>query len=433
MMGCNDSGVTAQDIVNNLVSLDYKLSIAKYINVFKMVQMKSIDVIVIGAGAAGLMCAIIAAKRGKSVVVLDKAAKVAEKIRISGGGRCNFTNLDVTADNYISQNKHFCKSALAGFNQWDFINWVVQAGIDYHEREHGQLFCDKSAQDIIKMLLDKCDGYGVKIEVGVEVESIEKGGSFALQTNVGDYQCESLVIATGALSIPKMGATGFGHKVAKQFGLSIVETRPGLVPFTFTGKDKDDFKALAGISLPVVFSLVGRKAPSFKEAMLFTHRGLSGPAILQISSYWLPGDSIQVNLIPNIDLKGFMGEQKQAHPQALLATVLSHMFPKRLVGLLAKDFDMQKKVQSLSDKDIEQLESFLQSWTIKPSSTEGYRTAEATVGGVDTTDLDSKTMQAKNVDGLYFIGEVVDVTGHLGGFNFQWAWSSGFAAGNTVV
>jgi predicted Rossmann fold flavoprotein len=340
--------------------------------------------------------------------------------------------LDVTADNFISENKHFCKSALAGFNQWDFIDWVVQAGIAYHEREHGQLFCDKSAQDIINMLLDKCNGYGVQLELGVDVQSIEKQEYFILKTSVGDLTCQSLVIATGALSIPKMGASGFGFKIAKQFGLNVVETRPGLVPFTFTGKDKDDFKALAGISLPVVVSLVERQAPSFSEAMLFTHRGLSGPAILQISSYWLPGDSIQINLIPNVDFKGFMDEQKQTHPQALLATILSHMFPKRLVGLLAKSFDMQRKVQSLSVKDIEKLEAFLQSWVIKPSSTEGYRTAEVTVGGMDTADLDSKAMQAKNVQGLYFIGEVVDVTGHLGGFNFQWAWSSGYAAGNAV-
>ncbi|MDQ7057957.1 MAG: NAD(P)/FAD-dependent oxidoreductase [Ghiorsea sp.] len=394
--------------------------------------MKSVDVTIIGAGAAGLMCAISSAKRGKSVLVLDKANKAAEKIRISGGGKCNFTNLDVTADKFISQNKHFCKSALAGFNQWDFIDWVVQAGIEYHEREHGQLFCDKSAQDIIKMLLDKCDGYGVQLELGAEVESIEKQGDFHLETSIGGFTCTSLVIATGALSIPKMGATGFGFKVAKQFGLNTIETRPGLVPFTFTGKNKDDFKALAGISLPVVVSLVERQAPSFKEAMLFTHRGLSGPAILQISSYWLPGESICINLIPDLDLKSFMDEKKKEHPQALLATVLSHIFPKRLVLLLENEFHMQQKVASLSDKDVQNLENFLQAWRIKPSSTEGYRTAEVTVGGVDTADLDSKTMQAKHVDGLYFIGEVVDVTGHLGGFNFQWAWSSGFAAGNSI-
>ncbi len=412
--------------------LVYEISLCNISENFHYGGMKEANVVVIGAGAAGLMCAITAASRGKSVLVLDKSAKAAEKIRISGGGKCNFTNLDVSAENYLSQNKHFCKSVLAGFNQWDFIDWVVQAGIDYHEREHGQLFCDKSAQDIINMLLDKCHGYGVQIELGVEVQSIKKQENFTLETNIGGWTCQSLVIATGALSIPKMGATGFGFKVAKQFGLNVIETRPGLVPFTFTGKDKDDFKALAGISLPVVVSLVERKAPSFKEAMLFTHRGLSGPAILQISSYWLPGDSIQVNLVPNVDLKGFMDEQKQTRPQALLATALSHMFPKRLVGLLAKDFDMHRKVQSLSDKDVEQLETFLQDWIIKPSSTEGYRTAEVTVGGVDTADLDSKTMQARNVQGLYFIGEVVDVTGHLGGFNFQWAWSSGFAAGNSV-
>jgi len=410
----------------------HEISLCNISENFHYGGMKEVNVVVIGAGAAGLMCAIVAASRGKSVLVLDKSTKAGEKIRISGGGKCNFTNLDVTADNFISENKHFCKSALAGFNQWDFIDWVVQAGIDYHEREHGQLFCDKSAQDIIHMLLDKCNGYGVQIELGVEVQSIEKQEDFKLKTNIGDFICQSLVIATGALSIPKMGATGFGFKIAKQFGLNTVETRPGLVPFTFTGKDKDDFKALAGISLPVVVSLVDRKAPSFKEAMLFTHRGLSGPAILQISSYWLPGDSIQINLIPNVDFQAWFAEQRQAYSQALLATVLSHMFPKRLVALLAKNFDMQKKVQSLSDKDIQQLEGFLQTWIIKPSSTEGYRTAEVTVGGVDTHDLDSKTMQAKHVAGLYFIGEVVDVTGHLGGFNFQWAWSSGYAAGKSV-
>ncbi|WP_038249943.1 BaiN/RdsA family NAD(P)/FAD-dependent oxidoreductase [Ghiorsea bivora] len=395
--------------------------------------MNEANVVVIGAGAAGLMCAITAASRGKSVLVLDKSTKAAEKVRISGGGKCNFTNLDVTAENYISNNKHFCKSALAGFNQWDFIDWVVQAGIDYHEREHGQLFCDKSANEIIKMLLDKCDGYGVQLELDVKVKSIEKKDDFKLETNIGELACESLVIATGALSIPKMGATGFGFKVAKQFGLNTIQTRPGLVPFTFTGKNKDDFKALAGIALPVVVSLVERKAPSFKEAMLFTHRGLSGPVILQISSYWLPGDSISINLIPDLDLKAFMDKKKKEHPQALLATVLSHAFPKRLVSLLVDEFPMQQKVASLSDKDVQHLEDFLQAWVIKPSSTEGYRTAEVTVGGVDTADLDSKTMQAKKVEGLYFIGEVVDVTGHLGGFNFQWAWSSGFAAGSAVA
>jgi len=395
--------------------------------------MKRYDVVVIGAGAAGLMCAIMAAKRGRSVLILDKAAKVAEKIRISGGGRCNFTNLDVTPDNFISQNKHFCKSALAGFNQWDFIDWVVQAGIEYHEREHGQLFCDQSAKDIIKMLLDKCDGYGVQIEVGIEVESIEKGEGFQLATNLGDFQCQSLVIATGALSIPKMGATGFGFQLARQFGLNVVETRPGLVPFTFTGKEKDELKELAGISLPVIVSLVENKAaPSFKEAMLFTHRGLSGPVILQISSYWQPGQSIRINLIPDLDLVSFLEEQVKERPQALLSTVLSACLAKRLVSLLSHSFDMNIKVQSLSDRDVLCLQDFLEAWQIKPSSTEGYRTAEVTVGGVDTAELDSKTMQSKKVDGLYFIGEVVDVTGHLGGFNFQWAWSSGFAAGNGV-
>ncbi|MDX8387436.1 MAG: NAD(P)/FAD-dependent oxidoreductase [Ghiorsea sp.] len=395
--------------------------------------MKTSDVVIIGAGAAGLMCAIEAAKRGRSVIVLDKAAKPAEKIRISGGGRCNFTNIYTTAENFISNNKHFCKSALAGFNQWDFIDWVVEAGINYHEREHGQLFCDKSAKDIINMLLDKCNCYGVEIILNADVESIQKDGRFAVETSLGLFESESLVIATGALSIPKMGATGFGHKIAQQFNLNIVETCPGLVPFMFTGKEKEQFTALSGISLPVVVSLEGNKSSeSFKEAMLFTHRGLSGPAMLQISSYWKPGDSLVINLIPDLNLSDFLAEQVQERPQALLSTVLSSTLPKRLVALLAESFPMQQKIQSLSEKDIEKLKLFLQTWQIKPSSTEGYRTAEVTVGGVDTNDLDSKTMQAKSVEGLYFIGEVVDVTGHLGGFNFQWAWSSGFAAGSVI-
>ncbi len=396
-----------------------------------MGQMRKVDVIVVGAGAAGLMCAITAGQRGKSVLVLDKAAKPAEKIRISGGGRCNFTNLDVTAENYISNNRHFCKSALAGFNQWDFIDWVNEAGIPYHERDHGQLFCDNSAKDIIKMLLDKCDGYGVERCLNTDIEAIHKDDVFTVATTAGMFESDSLVVATGALSIPKMGATGFGHKIATQFGLNIVETRPGLVPFTFTGKEKEQFEALSGISLPVVVSIAGNKRKeAFKEAMLFTHRGLSGPAILQISSYWQPGDSLQINLIPELKLQDFIREQVGQRPSAQLSTVLAACLPKRLVSLLAQSFPMQQKIQSLSRQDTEKLETFLQTWQLKPSSTEGYRTAEVTVGGVDTNDLDSKTMQAKKVEGLYFIGEVVDVTGHLGGFNFQWAWSSGFCAGN---
>jgi len=392
--------------------------------------MRKVDVIIIGAGAAGLMCAIQAGKRGRSVIVLDKSSKAAEKIRISGGGRCNFTNLYVSAGTFISNNKHFCKSALAGFSQWDFIDWVNEAGIDYHEREHGQLFCDGSAKEIIKMLLDKCDGYGVEICLDTDVESIQKGDCFTIETTSGAFETESLVMASGGLSIPKMGATGFGHKVAQQFGLNIVETRPGLVPFTFTGKEKEHLSALSGIALPVIVRVVGRKeAPSFKEAMLFTHRGLSGPAMLQISSYWLPGDSLEINLIPDFNLAEFFKEQISQRPQAQLSTVLAAYFPKRLVALLSQNYPMEQKIQSLSKKDIENLETYLQSWSLKPSSTEGYRTAEVTVGGVDTNDLDSKTMQAKKVEGLYFIGEAVDVTGHLGGFNFQWAWSSGFAAG----
>jgi len=392
--------------------------------------MRKVDVIIIGAGAAGLMCAIQAGKRGRSVIVMDKSSKAAEKIRISGGGRCNFTNLYTSADNFLSQNKHFCKSALAGFTQWDFIDWVNEAGVGYHEREHGQLFCDGSAKEIIKMLLDQCDGYGVEIGLDTDVTSIQKGDCFTIETSVGTFESESLVMASGGLSIPKIGATGFAFKVAQQFELDVIETRPGLVPFTFTGKEKEHLSALSGIALPVVVRLAGNKeTPSFKEAMLFTHRGLSGPAILQISSYWHPGDSLEINLIPDLNLTEFMSEQVSQRPQAQLSTVLSAFFPKRLVVLLSQNYPMEQKIQSLSKKDIEKLETYLQTWSLKPSSTEGYRTAEVTVGGIDTKGLDSKNMQAKHVKGLYFIGEAVDVTGHLGGFNFQWAWSSGYASG----
>ena len=399
-----------------------------------MANMKDVDVIIIGAGAAGLMCAITAGERGRSVLILDHASKPAEKIRISGGGRCNFTNLDVTAANYISQNSHFCKSALAGFSQWDFISWVSEAGISYHERDHGQLFCDHSAKDIIRMLLDKCNLHDVTIKMQTDIESVSREeGRFQVETSRGRFRSESLVVATGALSIPKMGATGLGHNIARDFGLNIVEMRPGLVPFTFSGKEKEQFAALAGISLPVSVSVADKKGlPSFSEAMLFTHRGISGPAMLQISSYWLPGDTLQVNLIPNLHLRDFIAEQVKQRPQAQLSTVLASCLPKRLVALLAEEFVMQQKIQNLSEKELGKLELYLQNWRIKPGSTEGYRTAEVTVGGVDTHDLDSKTMQAKSVDGLYFIGEVVDVTGHLGGYNFQWAWSSGYAAGKDV-
>ncbi|OIP98928.1 MAG: hypothetical protein AUK35_09600 [Zetaproteobacteria bacterium CG2_30_46_52] len=396
------------------------------------------DVVIVGAGAAGLMCAATAAKRGKSVLVLDKAKKAAEKIRISGGGRCNFTNRFVKAENYLSENPHFCKSALAGYTADDFIRWVEDSGITFHEREHGQLFCDVSAQAVIDMLLSACAEVGVQLWLETEVLSLSHEDAYHLfvskQGEALNIQASALVVATGALSIPKMGATGWGHNIAKQFGLRIVTPRPGLVPFTFSGREKEDFLALAGIAIPVSVSIADKKrSPIFKEAMLFTHRGLSGPAILQISSYWTPGDSLLVDVLPQINAALFLSEKKLEQPLAQVSTVLSSILPKRLVALFAESLPLQQKMQSLSDKDMDVIANFLHAWRIKPGSTECYRTAEVTVGGVDTRDLDSKTMEAKSQQGLYFIGEVVDVTGHLGGFNFQWAWSSGFAAGNNVV
>lgn len=395
------------------------------------------DVVIIGAGAAGLMCAATAAKRGKSVLVIDKAKKAAQKIRISGGGRCNFTNRFVKADNYLSENPHFCKSALAGYTADDFIRWVEDSDISFHEREHGQLFCDVSAQAIIDMLLAACAQAGVILCLNTEVLDVAYQDSYQLsvaqQGQMRHLQAKALVVATGALSIPKMGATGWGHQIAKQFGLRIVTPRPGLVPFTFSGKEKEDFLALAGIAIPVSVSIANKKScPSFKEAMLFTHRGLSGPAILQISSYWMPGETLLVDVLPQINIKLFLAEKKLAQPLAQVSTVLANMLPKRLLALFAASLPLQQKVQSLSDKDMDAIANVLHAWRIKPGSTEGYRTAEVTVGGVDTRDLSSQSMEAKAQAGLYFIGEVVDVTGHLGGFNFQWAWSSGFAAGNHV-
>jgi len=387
------------------------------------------DAIVIGAGAAGLMCAGTAAGFGKSVLVLDHADKVGKKILISGGGRCNFTNRFTTANNFISANPHFCKSALARFSADDFISWVKLSGIDFHERRHGQLFCDDSAHDILAMLLQPCRDLGVRISTCTEIQSVQKKDHFLVNTSKGSFKSDVLVIAAGGLSIPKMGATPFGLKVAESFGLHIIAPVAGLVPFTFTGKTKEDLKALAGISLDVRASNRGQ---SFTEAMLFTHRGLSGPAMLQISSYWKPGDTLSINLLPDIDITARINQKRQQRAQAKLTTVLSELLPKRLVQLLMKDYPGESRLQQLSKKQIIALGHLLHSWQLKPNGTEGYRTAEVTVGGIDTDELSSKTMMSKKVPGLYFIGEVVDVTGHLGGFNFQWAWSSAYAAGTAI-
>jgi len=372
------------------------------------------------------MCAGTAAGFGKSVLLLDHAEKAGKKILISGGGRCNFTNRFTGPGNFISSNPHFCKSALARFSADDFIAWVNQTGISYHERDHGQLFCDESARDILDMLLTPCHDFDVEISLQTEILSITKDELFRIKTNKGDFSAPSLVIATGGLSIPKMGATAFGLKIAESFGLKLIDSAPGLVPFTFTGKEKEALKSLAGISLDVTASSRGK---SFTEAMLFTHRGLSGPAMLQISSYWSPGEIISINLLPGCDISEVIAEKRHTHPNAQLATALSELLPKRLVQLLFETDLREQRLNQLSDATIRGIIDLLQNWQLKPNGSEGYRTAEVTIGGVDTDELSSKTMESKKVPGLYFIGEVVDVTGHLGGFNFQWAWSSGNAAG----
>ena len=389
------------------------------------------DVIVIGAGAAGLFCAAQAGMRGRSVEVLDHAKKVGRKILMSGGGRCNFTNMYAGPENFLSQNPHFCKSALSRYTQWDFIGLVADYGIAYHEKTLGQLFCDDSAKDIVDLLLKECDKAGVTITTRCEILSVEKVESgYLLSTSNGDYECESLVIATGGLSMPKLGATPFGYKVAEQFGLNVLPTRAALVPFTLHDKDKETLAELSGIAVDVYASC---NDTTFKEAMLFTHRGLSGPAMLQISSYWEAGDSLSINTLPSHDSHAFIKEARESAPDALLATCLNKVFPKRMVQSFIEHNQWRNvPVKQLSHTECDTIANTLENWQVKPNGTEGYRTAEVTIGGVDTNELSSKTMMAKNVEGLYFIGEVVDVTGWLGGFNFQWAWSSGWAAGQVV-
>jgi len=388
------------------------------------------DLIIIGAGAAGLMCAATAAQMGQSILILEHTEKVGKKILISGGGRCNFTNVLTTANNFISTNPHFCKSALARFTAHDFIAMVEDAGIAYHERKHGQLFCDDSAKSILDMLLNPCHEHGVDIMLNSTITDITKDHHFRIASNHGIFSSTALVIASGGLSIPKMGATAFGLQIAKQFGLNINPPVAGLVPFTFTGQEKEALKALAGISLDVTVSCQGHR---FSEAMLFTHRGLSGPSMLQISSYWQPGDTLSINLLPALKLNEWLTSKQQQRPDAQLSTTLSELLPKRLVQLLMQHDWSMIKMRQLNDKQKQHITALVQNWQLKPNGTEGYRTAEVTVGGVDTNELSSKSMQSKKVTGLYFIGEVVDVTGHLGGFNFQWAWSSGYAAASAIA
>jgi predicted Rossmann fold flavoprotein len=370
------------------------------------VSRQAFDVVVVGGGAAGLMCALRAGQRGRKVLLLEHAEKVGKKILISGGGRCNFTNLEARPEAFLSDNPHFCKSALARYTQHDFVALVEKHRIAWHEKTLGQLFCDGSARQIVAMLLAECAAAGVDVRVANRVTSIEKADRFVIVTDKGEFESASLVLATGGLSIPKMGATSFAHDTARRFGLRITQTRPALVPLTAKVPE------LAGVSLPVV-ARCGRDA--FAEAMLFTHRGLSGPAILQISSYWKPGQELSIDLLPDRDAVQFVRERRQARPNAELRTVLAEALPQRLAAVLAGE-----PVERVND------------WRIVPTGTEGYAKAEVTLGGVDTNALSSRTMEARKVPGLFVIGEAVDVTGWLGGYNFQWAWSSGWAAGEAV-
>lgn len=392
--------------------------------------MTTVDVAIVGGGAAGLMCAIEAGKRRRRVLVLERAERVGKKILISGGGHCNFTNLYTSPDNFSSNNPHFCKSALARFGPGDFLALVERYGIAYHEKERGQIFCDLSAHLIVDLLLAECRTSGVRIQTDCEIGSIEKrGNSFWLETSQGPVDAASLVIATGGRSIPKLGATGFGYEVATRFGHRLVPTRAGLVPLTVGDDSLRRYQDLSGVGLPVEASANGQR---FDAGMLFTHRGLSGPAILQISSYWRPGDELRVNLVPGQDLFDWLARRRRERPDLTLGNALAELLPKRLAQRLVEGAFENRPLRQYPEPGLRAIADQLQSWNFQPAGTEGYRSAEVTVGGVDTGDLSSTTLASRKVPGLYFVGEVVDVTGQLGGFNFQWAWASGYAAGQVA-
>lgn len=392
--------------------------------------MKNYDAVIIGAGAAGLFCAAQLGQAGKSVLVLDSGKKIGRKILMSGGGFCNFTNLEVGSQHYISRNPHFVKSALAGFSNWDFISLVASYGIAYHEKELGQLFCDESSQQIVDLLEQECAKGGVEILLRQAVISVEKMANvFHVQTASSHFETENLVVATGGLSMPALGASPFGYKLAEQFGIPVIAPRASLVPFTWKESDKA-FAELSGISLPIT---VSNRQKSFSNQMLFTHRGLSGPAILQISNYWDLGETVEIDLLPTDDIHDILQELRQSSPKLQLKTVLSRHLPKKLVDLwLTQGLFKDKIIAELSKAELQAVENLVHHWHFLPNGTEGYRTAEVTMGGVDTDFISSKTMEAKNVAGLYFIGEVLDVTGWLGGYNFQWAWSSAFACAKGI-
>lgn len=414
------------------------------------------DVIIVGAGASGLYCALTAGRRGRRVLVIDHANKAGKKILMSGGGRCNFTNYFVEPEHFIGANPHFCKSALSRYPSWEFIGMVEAHQIPYHEREHGQLFCDDSAQDILTMLLDECTAVGVQIKLNTQINHVQTTGHdkakrFELitskklgkkdvasesQSSQTRYRCESLVVATGGLSIPTMGASGIGYELAQQFGHTLIATDASLVPFTFTDKTGELIRSLAGISLPVIAS---NERISFKLPVLFTHRGLSGPAMLQLSNYWHSGETISINLLPDVDVTDILLTRKKSHPRQLIRTVLAentdNALPKKLLAALQTqlwDDIKDTELANIKDERLSELGATLNGWQLKPSGTEGYRTAEVTRGGVKTDEVSSKTMQSNLQEGLYFIGEVLDVTGWLGGYNFQWAWASGFVSGEVV-
>jgi predicted Rossmann fold flavoprotein len=402
------------------------------------------DVIIIGAGASGLMCASTSGRRGRKVLVIDHAAHPGQKLLMSGGGHCNFTNRHISAENYISHNPHFCKSALSRYTQWDFLALVHKYHIAFSEREHGRFFCDGSSRDILNMLLSECGQSGVSFQMDSEIEKISvpkphplvpkpqlgngDGYRFKIHTDTGNWLCRSIVVATGGLSVPAAGASPLGYEIARQFNIEVWQREAGLVPFTLQPEDKEKLSALSGIAVDAV---VSNKRQSFRENILFTHRGLSGPAILQMSLYWQPGEEITVNLLPETDLFSVLKAEQQRHPQRKLKSVLAEYLPKRLVTILMNDA-AECPLQTISHSRFKEISAALRQWTLKPAGTEGYRTAEVTKGGVDCESISSKTMEARETPGLFFIGEVLDVSGHLGGYNLQWAWSSGWCAGQYV-
>ena len=395
------------------------------------------DVVVIGAGAAGLMCAIVAGQGGRSVLLLERGERIGSKILISGGGRCNFTNVNAGPENYLSSNPDFCKSALARYRPDDFISLVERHGIPYHEKKLGQLFCDHSSRDIVEMLQKECTEAGVEIKTSTEVTKIhrnETDGTFEIESSQGTFTAKKLVIATGGLSLPKLGATDFAYLIARQFGLNVIPGRPGLVPFTFGGEQLEFCKALSGISAPCTVRVTGQppreKKAEFTEHFLFTHRGLSGPSMLQISSYWKAPAELQINLFPETRARDFLEENKTSGLR--LDTLLSRRLSERFASAWTKQLPPLRPVREYSSDQLDDIARRLENWVLQPAGTEGYATAEVTVGGIDTRDLISKTMEARNVPGLHFIGEAVDVTGWLGGYNFQWAWASGHACGQAI-